>query len=97
MISCLSKRSIVDNDFSGPPRNVILVGTKLDIVRNRESKREVLFTDALKLADRLNLYAAVETSAQDDIEEINNLFSMCAINCFDISRAKQRAVIGKQK
>ena len=53
----------MDNDFTGPPRNVILVGTKLDIVRKKESKREVLFTDALKLAEKLNLYAVVETSA----------------------------------
>ena len=61
--AALSKRSIVDNDFSGPPRNVILVGTKLDKVRGKESKRAVLFTDALKLAKKLNLYAAIETSS----------------------------------
>lgn len=74
---------------SGPPRNVVLVGTKLDIVMRDESKRQVKFKDALALATRLNLAGVVETSAKESnktvgmMEDINDCFMITATSCFD--------------
>jgi hypothetical protein len=73
---------------SGPPKNVILVGTKLDIVKKDPSKRAVTSEEALALAKKLNLYSFIETSAQDQVQEIDDTFGMCAINCYDIMYAK---------
>ena len=85
-----------DCNNMGPPKNIILVGTKLDKVSADPSERKVLFQEALNLARKLNLYSVIETSAKesmrlDTIEDLNDVFSMCALNCYDTSVEKQRA------
>lgn len=59
----------------------------------------VTFEEALKLARKLNLFSMIETSSKesqrmDMIEDFNDIFSMCALNCYDISIEKQRAKLG---
>jgi hypothetical protein len=74
-----------------------LVGTKLDIADQDESKRTVQFQEALELAQSLNLSGVIETSSKDCektvgmLDDLNDCFSMCAINCYDISVAKHKA------
>jgi hypothetical protein len=48
-------------------RNVIVVGTKLDLVRKNPSLREVGFHEAKQLARRLKLAAVTELSSKDDV------------------------------
>jgi hypothetical protein len=52
-------------DCQGPPKNVILVGTKLDMIKEDESLRKVTFDEALNLARKLNLISVIETSSKD--------------------------------
>lgn len=86
-----------DKNCRGDPHNVILVGTKLDIADLDESKRAVTFEEALELATSLNLSGVIETSSKDCEktvgmqEDLNDCFSMSAINCYDISVAKHKA------
>ena len=47
-------------------RNVILVGTKLDLVRKDPAKREVEFHEAKALARKMRLAAAMEISSKED-------------------------------
>ena len=93
----LTAKSIIKHDEAncrGEPHNVILVGTKLDIADKDESKRAVKFQEALDLAISLNLSGLVETSSKDCEkrvgmkEDLNDSFSICAINCYDLSLAK---------
>jgi hypothetical protein len=51
-----------------PRNNIILVGTKLDLVHRKEShrrkeKNHVLFEEAIELAEKLRLAAVIETSS----------------------------------
>ena len=43
--------------------NVILVGTKLDLVKQNPSKRQVKFAQALKLANEYSLAGAMEVTS----------------------------------
>jgi hypothetical protein len=88
-----------DADNRGPPKNIILVGTKLDKVRADPNERKVSFQEALDLAKKLNLFSVIETSAKetsrlDMMEDLNDVFSMCALNCYDTSVEKQKAKLG---
>ena len=49
-------------------RNVILVGTKLDLVRSDPAKRQVEFSEAKELARKLKLAAAMEISSKEDTQ-----------------------------
>ena len=74
----------------GPPKNVILVGTKLDLVQKDESLRQVSFEEGLTLARRLNCAAFIETSSKDDktigvMDGLNDSFLICAVNCYDMT------------
>ena len=80
----------------GPPKNIILVGTKLDKVRDDPNERKVTYQEALDLGKKLNLYSVIETSAKeqmrlDMIEDLNDVFSMCALNCYEISIEKYKS------
>lgn len=48
-------------------RNVILVGTKLDLVKKNPEKRQVEFKEAKALAAKLKLAAVTELSSKEDI------------------------------
>jgi hypothetical protein len=53
----------------------------------------VTFDEALTLARKLNLFSVIETSAKEVqrmemINDLNDVFSMCALNCYDISIEK---------
>ena len=81
---------------AGPPKNVIICGTKLDLVRKNESLREVQFEEALDLAKRLNCCALIETSSKDDktmeiVESLNDCFLISAFNCYETSQRRPKA------
>jgi hypothetical protein len=59
-------------------------------VKKDRTKRAVRADEALNLATKLNLYAVLETSALDQQQEIDDVFGMCAINCYDILVARAR-------
>lgn len=63
-----------------PLRNIILVGTKSDLVRSGEKKREVSLLEAIAFAKANSLSAVIETSAKDD-ENLDDCFFISAINC----------------
>ena len=83
----------------GPPQNIILVGTKLDLVHKDERQRKVKFEEALALARKLNCSAFIETSAKDDktmgvIDGLNDCFLICALNCYENSLRTHMAMGG---
>jgi GTPase SAR1 family protein len=89
----MTAKSIIkhdDQNCQGPPKNIILVGTKLDLVDQDESLRAVDYEEALHLGKKLNLSSVIETSSKNteilgSIDDINDVFSICALNCFDMS------------
>ena len=65
-----------------PLKNIILVGTKLDLVKSGESQREVQMSEAIQFVKINNLSAVIETSAKDDLF-ISDCFYISAINCLE--------------
>ena len=45
--------------------NVVLVGTKLDIALKEDYKRQVAWSEAVALAEKLNLTGVLEVSSKD--------------------------------
>ena len=72
-------------------RNVILVGTKLDVVKQVPSKRQVDFQEAKRLAKKLNLSAVLEISSKEEqwtgngkaITDVASCFMMAALISFE--------------
>ena len=70
-------------------KNVIVVGTKVDLY----SKRMVKFSEAVELCKNMGLGGCVETSARVSatknkdhtnlFDDLNDAFFMCACNCVD--------------
>jgi small GTP-binding protein len=61
-----------------PLNNIILVGTKSDLVRSGQKKREVDLSEAIAFARQNRLKGVVETSAKDD-EHLDDCFFISAI------------------
>lgn len=83
----------------GPPKNVVLIGTKLDLVIKDESRREVQFEEALRLARRLNCSAFIETSSKDEqtmgvLDGLFDGFLICALNCYETSLRVSKNMAG---
>ena len=85
--------------MDGPPKNVVLVGTKLDLVLKDESQRKVSFEEALALARRLNCAAFIETSSKDEktlgiLDGLFDSYLICALNCYENSIRVQAMMNG---
>lgn len=52
---------VQDNEYR-PPNNIILVGTKLDLVKGNH--RQVSYDEGLNFAKKLNIAGFIETSAK---------------------------------
>lgn len=79
-----------DPEGMGPPKNVVIVGTKLDLVLKDESLRKVKHEEGMDLARRLNCAAFIETSSKDDktmgvLDGLFDGFLICALNCYENS------------
>lgn len=61
-------------------KNIILVGNKTDL----ESKRQVSFSEAVKLGQRLDLSAVFETSAKEGGDSVNEIFVRALVNIVDL-------------
>lgn len=83
----------------GPPKNVVIIGTKLDLVIKDESLRQVSFEEALAMARRLNCAAFIETSSKDEktmgvLDGLFDGFLICALNCYETSLRVQKHMAG---
>jgi hypothetical protein len=75
------------------PRNIILVGTKVDLCRDGpKNKRQVQFQEAVDLAKRLNFAGCFEISnkynnraGQQDgfFQRLNDVFGLSSCLCVD--------------
>lgn len=76
-------------------KNIVLVGTKLDLVEDHPEKREVSLQDAVDFANKFGLAGVVETSSKRDVEgkngnqnensDPNGENEFCAVNdCFSM-------------
>jgi len=52
-----------------PHQNIVLVGTKLDLVDGDPGRREVTFNEAVELAHKMGLGGVIETSSKENIED----------------------------
>lgn len=82
--------SFIDYSPTNTARNILLVGNKLDLA---SEKREVAFADAEKLARRIGLAGAVETSAKEGSETLNDSFYITAVNALDLKEGEKLEVI----
>ena len=66
-------------------RNIVLIGTKLDLVQECQATREVKFEEAVEFAHKLGLAGVIETSSKCDEQSqtIDDLFFMTACLCQD--------------
>lgn len=70
------------------------MGTKLDIVNQKDYKRQVTSDEAIAFARKLSLSGFIETSAKDSktlgmAEDVDDCFLLCAYNCFHNSIEKK--------
>ena len=82
--------SFIDYSPTNTARNILLVGNKLDLA---SEKREVAFADAEKLARRIGLAGAVETSAKEGSETLNDSFYITVVNALDLKEGEKLEVI----
>jgi len=75
-------RGFIDYSTQEVANNIILVGNKSDL----ESKRQVPFEEAVRLAKKLNLAGVYETSAKEDLL-IDDIFFRAIVNCIDLQQA----------
>lgn len=60
------------------------------------------YEEALDLAKRLNISSVIETSSKNTmdigmVDDINDVFSICALNCYDQSIDKHKNRMGVSK
>jgi len=66
------------------PYNIVLVGTKLDLVDKSPKNRKVPYAVAYELAQKLNLSAFYEVSSKTSKKfDINDCFATCVIQCIE--------------
>lgn len=73
--------SFIDYSPTNTARNILLVGNKADLAAE---KRQVLFSDAERLARQMGLAGVLETSAKLGSSSLNDAFSITAVNAFDL-------------
>ena len=78
--------SFIDYSPTNTARNILLVGNKLDLA---SEKRQVSFSDAEGLARRMGLAGAVETSAKEGSETLNDSFYITAVNAMDFKEGEK--------
>ena len=67
-----------------PAKNIVLIGTKLDLVDKRKKKRMVSHGEGVELGQRMNLAGFMEVSSINSPKaEIADCFMICAIHCID--------------
>ena len=67
-----------------PVHNIVLVGTKVDLVQRNPERRQVSFHQAVEFAYKYRLAGVVETSSKyNHAQGIDEAFGICAINCVD--------------
>jgi hypothetical protein len=59
-------------DEANTLNNIVLVGTKLDLVKKDKSRRQVTYEEAVKLAHKYGLAGVLETSAKEDLDQPND-------------------------
>ena len=65
--------------------NIVIVGNKLDLA---DDERQVNFCDAQNLARELKLAGALEASAKDGSDTIDDAFFIATVNAIDIKEAE---------
>ena len=70
--------------FEEQSNNILLVGTKLDLVVDGVKEREVSYSEGLSLAERLNLVQFIEASPlSSPKEDIEDIFIIPSMYCID--------------
>ena len=82
--------SFIDYSPTNTARNILLVGNKLDLA---SEKRQVSFSDAERLARRMGLAGAVETSAKDGSDTLSDSFYITAVNAMDFKEGEKLEAI----
>lgn len=72
--------NFIDYSPTNAARNIVLVGNKSDLA---PEGRQVDFGDAMRLARKLGLAGAIETSAKESQLSINDAFYIATVNALD--------------